>query len=353
MPSQLPPSPVDVSCVDLPPHLRADPSSQTLLLSALGDITAEAPAPPPATAPPAIPLRRPLPWVASLRHTQVLIPQTMQERYARRPGGIMNPGPSRDPLRQALQDQQKLLNPGAYSGVKAVSAAALLRGTGGAADSMLLASGPGAGARGPGLGSGQALLGRFGVKGGGAGVLPRSRLLGLGGNARRVVYVLDDSGSMIDGFPLLRRSVCRSIRRLVPLQRAAVVVFALHAHVLGPPVLLRATGHNRRLLVRRVMAQHAISGSGNDGRVRPFLRAMSAAMNLLPPPQLIYFVTDGHFSRRLVAAVRRLNRHARVRLFTYAFFDRDHVYRRRLQRIAMQNGGKFRYVRRGWRPRPR
>lgn len=55
---------------------------------------------------------------------------------------------------------------------------------------------------------------------------PEARFYGVGaGDARRVVYVVDASGSMVSTFPLLRRELARSLSRLGPTQMFQVVFF--------------------------------------------------------------------------------------------------------------------------------
>ncbi len=263
-------------------------------------------------------------WLAGRRvgrRALIMIPQGMNKTFHRQPGGVFNPGIMHDRLRRALQDQRRLPHARGFAAVPTLRhLSELMRGGGLGRTRAVIGLGAAAAGRPAGLTGAQQALARFGLPGGGVRLAPKSQLLGIGGNARRIVYVLDNSGSMINGFPVLRRAVRRSIGRLRAFQRFNVIIFAHRYRLLGPPRLLRATHAMRDRMIHRLDRVPVVDGGGNDDRVEPFLRPLKAAFDLTPPAQLVYFVTDGHFRHGLVRAVRRMNRGRHVAVFTYAFF---------------------------------
>ena len=59
-------------------------------------------------------------------------------------------------------------------------------------------------------------------------------------------------------------------------------------------------------------------------------------------PQLIYFLTDGHFSPQLREVAQKLNREGRVHINTIAFVNREPSYEDQLKRAGeCKNGGVY------------
>lgn len=180
----------------------------------------------------------------------------------------------------------------------------------------------------------------FGKLSGHIGSGPVTSFFGVRAHAHRVVYLVDTSGSMIGKLHLVKRAVRKSIRGLLPFQKFAVIVFAHEFHILGPKHLLPARAFYRHSIDK---ALNAIVAEGeNDNMLRPFTRPFQAAFAM--HPDVIYFLTDGHFDKRLIPYVQRLNRHAHVQVCTFAFLDHDPVFQERLRMIARETGGKFEYV---------
>ncbi len=88
----------------------------------------------------------------------------------------------------------------------------------------------------------------IGLPGGTGGTLGSVAFAGLGGgNARRIAFVVDASGSMIGTLPMVIRELDRSIANLSQLQSYAVVFFQGDRAVAVPPVdrLVSATSEHR------------------------------------------------------------------------------------------------------------
>ena len=180
----------------------------------------------------------------------------------------------------------------------------------------------------------------FGKLSGHIGSGPVTSFFGVATRAQRVVYLVDTSGSMIGKLHLVKRAVRKSLRGLLPFQKFAVIVFAHEFHILGPAHLLPARAFYRHRIDAKLKS--IVAEGANDNMLRPFTRPFQAAFAM--HPNVIYFLTDGHFDKRLIPYVARLNRHAHVQVCTFAFLDHDPVFQQRLRRIARETGGKFEYV---------
>ena len=186
-----------------------------------------------------------------------------------------------------------------------------------------------------GIGSGGGDFSSYGLTAGGGGGGPE--FFGLGGSvrgARRIVYVVDRSGSMLDTFDHVRQELIRSVDALRRSQKFHVIFFNAGAPLENPP----------RRLVSAIRAQKKALGEFiatvfPEGSTRPEI-ALRRAMAL--DPDLIYFLTDGAFDSKLIQQLDRWNAARRVRIFTIAFFDRSGA--ELLERIAREHDGEFKFV---------
>ena len=168
---------------------------------------------------------------------------------------------------------------------------------------------------------------------------PPTRFIQQGGNAARLVYIIQHSGGMLYHFGRLKRGLTASIHALNPLQSFAIIVFVARWRFLVAPRLIPATNPNKRKVLR---ALETVAPAGDvSGLLQPFVRPFRAALRL--HPQIIYFLTNGSFDPRLLAIVRRLNRFHTV-IFTYDFMNGNPVLQSRLRKLASENGGRYKYV---------
>jgi hypothetical protein len=185
-----------------------------------------------------------------------------------------------------------------------------------------------------GIGAGGADFSQYGLTAGpGAGPV----FFGLGGSARgirRIVYVVDRSGSMLDTFGYVRKELERSINELRRSQKFHVIFFNSGPPLESPP----------RKLVSAIQAQKTaffafLGDIFPEGSTNPE-PAMRRALAL--KPDLIYFLTDGEFHAILLERLDKWNRDRNVQIFTIAYFDERGASL--LERIAREHGGKFRFV---------
>lgn len=268
-------------------------------------------------------------------------------------GGIPNPGLGADPTRSAASDlapdasavtsdfsdkASSHLNRAIMGSPEKSDPTESMIGIGG----LSASAGERVGSGGNGQGGGYGTL-PFGVPGGGAGVGPRSPFMGISGNARRVAYVCDASGSMVNRMAALKNELKKSVGVLQPIQAYNVIFFQEEK--------VRAASVDSLLMAT----------PANKARTADFLAGVVARGGTDPVPsltlafhqhaQLIYLLTDGDFpdNDKVLKAIHDLNRDRKVKINTIAFIsDADQEaakgFVQVLQQIAKENGGQFRLV---------
>ena len=270
-------------------------------------------------------------------------------------GGIPNPGLGGDPTRAAAQDitadvtasdswsdrKSETLQANLMGGGETESTADTIIGVGAAGSASIQSTGQGTGGGGS-DGSGQ--IAPFGVPGGGGGIGPKANFVGISGNAKRVVYVCDATGTMLGlKFKLLQKQLYKAIDILKPIQGFNVIFFKggdSNAEWSNPfaDELVVANPQNKQR-VRQYIDQFQVVGKGTNP-----LPALQAAF--AQKPQLVYFLTDGEFNNvvgyeQVLAEVRRLNGDKSVKVNTIAFMSDDPKAEEALQKMARENGGRF------------
>jgi len=282
-----------------------------------------------------------------LEEDQLIVPDATLVKDAAE-GGVPNPGLGGDPNRPAASD----LSPDTvantnFSPATSIKANQTLMGTSthGDADSMI---GLGAatsfgGNKNAGNGQGGEGALPFGVPGGGGGEGPRSPFMGIAGNAKRVAYVCDASGSMLNRMPALKNELKRAVDILQPIQ-AFNVIFFQETKVLtvSQGQLLMANPVNKS------KAYDFLGDVSSEGGTDP-MPALTLAFR--QHPQLVYLLTDGDFqdNNQVIKKIRELNRDKHVKINTIAFIsssDEDAVkgFIAVLKQIAAENGGQFKLV---------
>ena len=206
-------------------------------------------------------------------------------------------------------------------------------------------SAPGSQGLGLGGGSGGGTAGG-GVPGLVGGEGPVSGFFGQRGNAYKVVYVIDTSGSLMTIFEPVQRALIDSIEQLRPTQ-SFHVIFAGAA-----PVELPARRLVPAIAAYKDPARKFIREIVPEARCDP-VAAMQRAFAV--GPELIYFLTDGDFllaAPELLAKLRTWNADRRVHITTIGFGPKlahsrvagQPVGEPLLRQIAHEHGGNFRWV---------
>jgi hypothetical protein len=242
---------------------------------------------------------------------------------------------------ESMQNMFKDKNLGIDPKGEAESLKKSLSGLGMAEKSDVLLIGPGQGGTGNvGVGIGTEIGGRakFGHSNqiGSTVVFPDVR-------AKRVVYLLDHSGSMLDSFDHLRREVKSAVTNLNALQRYSVIMFSEEVTPLTGAQLVRATEVARKDMEKGLDQVRAMGQ--NDGLLVPFQKGFEKAFAM--KPEVIVFLTDGEFDPRLVEVVKGLNKSqggGKVVVQTIAFVNIGPVAAESLKTIATENGGSYKFV---------
>ncbi len=188
-------------------------------------------------------------------------------------------------------------------------------------------------------GTGGGDLSRIGLGGGAAQTGPT--FFGLGGKARearRIVYVVDCSGSMLELMQSVKVELKRSLKGLRRSQRFHVIFYNDGPPIENPPKrLVIATAVNKEAAFEFI-DKNVQAGGGTDP-----IPAVRQAFSV--KPDLVYFLSDGEIPMgdallRLIN--EELNRDQAARVFTIAFVTPAGA--ELLEKIARANRGEFRYV---------
>ena len=271
-------------------------------------------------------------------------------------GGVQFQGLGGDPTRAAAQDEfTENTTPEGWADKPGPDTVPELAGGGeGASDTSVIglsAAGGGFG-KGTGLGTGTGEgrgsgagrggpLAPFGTPGGG-GLGPKSRFMGVGGNARTVAFVCDASGSMINTFSALKQELTKAVTGLKAIQGFNIIFFQDEKSVQLDNNLVLATPENKR------KAFNFLEDFSPSGTTDPVPGIELAMKN---QPQLMYILTDADFpdNAKVLETVRRLNSTKKTKINTIAFVSGDEEisesFVNLMKQIAQENGGVFKHVR--------
>ena len=163
------------------------------------------------------------------------------------------------------------------------------------------------------------------------------QFFGLGGTARgakRIVYVVDRSGSMIGTFGAVREELKRSVGQLRRSMWFHVILFNSGPPLQNPPKKLVHASRKEKAALAEFLAR--VQPQGSTDPIPAMRRAF--AVN----PDVIYFLTDGLFDPQLLEELRRWNRTKHVRIFTIAYVSQSGAVL--LEQIAHEHNGQYRFV---------
>ena len=161
---------------------------------------------------------------------------------------------------------------------------------------------------------------------------------GVEATGSRFVYIVDTSGSMAVGGKLeaLQRELVKSIEGLLEAADFLVITYSDSATPLeGRQTWVNADGRGKRFARRGV----AKLGSGGGTQPSP---AFGLAFAMRPPPEAIYFMTDGEFPDEVANDIAALNAEYRVPVHCIAFVSRNSEDL--MRRISQQSGGTYTFV---------
>ena len=174
---------------------------------------------------------------------------------------------------------------------------------------------------------------------------------GTGGNAKKIVYVIDASGSLIDSLDFVINELKRSINQLTEQQHFAVFFFQGDRVIEVPSRGMKvAKADNKEKVIRWIdpSAGNIIAG----GKTEP-LKAIERALKYRP--HLLFLLSDnitgtGIYQidqRQLLQAIQRSNRHG-TKINTFQFLYPDplvrHGFRSTMEMIAETTGGRYKFI---------
>ncbi len=182
---------------------------------------------------------------------------------------------------------------------------------------------------------------------GGAGSGSGASFFGLEAQGRRFAYIVDRSASMNADTPsgrtrmeLTQRELDRSIAGLLESAEFFVVFYSNAASPLGSRRIWSDATERKKLWARRELYR-----AYPDGGTQP-MSGFDQVFSLRPPPDAIYFMTDGRFLADVPERIEQLNRRSRIPIHSIMFgefsssADRDEV-ERMMRKIAADSGGSF------------
>jgi len=173
-----------------------------------------------------------------------------------------------------------------------------------------------------------------GGRGGFFGIGPKDEFEG----PRKIVYVVDRSGSMTDSLVFVKYELKRSIGELPDAKEFHVIFYSTGpAQEMPMRRLVPASEHNKEL------AFEFIDSIVADGQTDPS-KALEKAFAV--KPDRIYLLTDGEFDRQIIDLMKRLNVGGKVTVHTIGFLytTPGTASEEILKTIASQNGGHYKFV---------
>ena len=181
----------------------------------------------------------------------------------------------------------------------------------------------------------------------------RTNFMGSGGNAKKIVFIVDASGSLIDTLPNVILELKKSVQQLSERQSFTVIFFQGDAVIeVPPPGWKRADFAHKKSVSEWIDPDsHNIEPGGKSNPVKAIRLAMRYK------PELIYLLSDnitgagsGKYEidqRRLLVEIRRANT-AKTKINTIQFLYPDPLKDAGLQGtmelIAEQSGGVYKFV---------
>lgn len=179
----------------------------------------------------------------------------------------------------------------------------------------------------------------------------RATMYGSGGNAKRLAYIIDASGSLLDSMPFVINEIKRSISELSDQQSFTVIFFQGDTVIEVPPRgLKKATSDLKKQVIHWVDM-----GSGNiipHGSSNP-VKAVKLALRY--KPQLVFLLSDNITGRgqyemnqkRLIDEIKKANA-AHTKINTIQFLYPDPLVnvglKPTLELISKSTGGIYKFV---------
>ncbi|MCX5659349.1 MAG: hypothetical protein NTW19_06450 [Planctomycetota bacterium] len=191
----------------------------------------------------------------------------------------------------------------------------------------------------------------FGSGGAGGGGAFAAKFMGTGGNARKIIYLVDASGSLIDSLAFVILELKRSIGQLSEQQVFTVIFFQGDEAIEVPPPGLKKASLEKKGMVIDWMdpAKGNVTPMGLSNPVK----ALQAALRY--KPELMFLLSDditgkGRYEvdqRRLLAEIEQANTgHTKINTIQFLYADplTQAKMRGTMELIAERSGGVFKFI---------
>jgi uncharacterized protein with von Willebrand factor type A (vWA) domain len=173
----------------------------------------------------------------------------------------------------------------------------------------------------------------------------RSEFCGLNGYSHHVIYLIDRSGSMIDGLDAVKDKIIKSVNGLWPQHDFHVIMFADGQPLEKRPMALTPPTEAHKLAVVEFLDKIRAEGTANP------INAINRAFDVMDkananPGKIIYLLTDGSFpdNAAVLKVIRARNAGKDVTINTLLLDEKSPIAVKVMTHIARENGGQYRYV---------
>jgi hypothetical protein len=180
----------------------------------------------------------------------------------------------------------------------------------------------------------------------GAGAGIQAKFFGSGGNAHKIIYIVDASGSLIDTLPFVIKELKRSISELSDKQQFTVIFFQAGREVEVPPRGWKyATPENKTKVANWItLEQGNIIPRGSTDPVAAIKLAMRYK------PELVFILSDNITGKGryevdrsdLMALLEQSNKDKKIKINTIQFLYPDPL--KTLETISKAHGGVYKFV---------
>jgi uncharacterized protein with von Willebrand factor type A (vWA) domain len=153
---------------------------------------------------------------------------------------------------------------------------------------------------------------------------------------KRIVFVIDHSGSMTDSIPLVKQELKRSVRSLRPNQAFWITFFSSGSSLdlpTGEAKLLAATEANKAAAYEFIDGIVAVGQTDPKGAIQKAFDRQ---------PDVIYILTGGDFEPQVADLIAKLNVKKEVIVNTICFIYSDGEPL--MKKIAEANNGTYKFV---------